>query len=63
MKKEKTFCPYCGTANLVNKQLLYVDEFGTHVFLCHLCKHEFSDISIREQEQETEKTYTNVLNQ
>lgn len=47
-----TYCPYCGTANLVKNQLRYIDEYGTHVFLCQMCKHVFSDLSI-EQEQET----------
>lgn len=48
-----TYCPYCGTANLVKNQLRYIDEYGTHVFLCQMCGHMFTDLSIRQEEQKT----------
>lgn len=50
--KERTICPYCGTANLVKNQLQYIDEYGTHVFKCQMCGQVFTDLAIK-QEQET----------
>jgi len=45
----KTYCPYCGTTNLVKNQLRYVDEFGTPTFQCQMCKRVFTDLSMKEE--------------
>ena len=59
----KTICPYCRTINFVNRQLLYVDDYGMSVYICQLCKKAFTDISIkRTQESEEEKEQVTNLN-
>ena len=47
--KERTYCPYCGTANLTDKQKR-IAESGI-VFVCHFCKNVFTDLSITNGEQ------------
>lgn len=42
---KRTFCPYCGTTNLVKGQLKYIDTFGTEIYKCQMCNHEFTDLS------------------
>jgi len=59
MTNERTFCPYCGTANLVNKQVRFI-EGGVVVFQCHLCKRAFTDLSITNEEIEKLQTLKNV---
>lgn len=49
--KQRTFCPYCGTANLVDKQIVF-SEGGMVVFQCHFCKNIFTDLSIQENDKE-----------
>lgn len=56
MATERTFCPYCGTANLVKKQLRYIDVNGVAIFQCHFCRHDFTDYSIQEQVKEELQT-------
>ena len=51
---KRTFCPYCGTANLVNKQLCFVEN-GLVVFKCHFCKKIFTDMSIDKDDLQTTK--------
>lgn len=48
--KQRTYCPYCGTANLINKQVRY-EESGIVVFQCHFCKNVFTDLSVTNVEQ------------
>ena len=60
MASDKTYCPYCGTANLAKTQLMYIDPDGTAVFQCQLCKHDFTDYSIQEQVKEELQTTQNV---
>ena len=58
--KEKTFCPYCGSANLVEKSICYEDK-GTLVFQCHFCKNIFTDLTIkREQIEDLQTNQKNV---
>lgn len=45
----RTYCPYCGTTNLVKNQLRYVDEFGWPIFQCQMCKRMFTDLSMKEE--------------
>ena len=47
--KETTNCPYCGTANLINRQLLYVDKFGVPTFQCKICGSWFTDFSLKDE--------------
>lgn len=49
MSNDRTYCPYCGTTNLVKNQLLYVDEFGWQIFQCQMCKRMFTDLSMKEE--------------
>ena len=49
MSNDRTYCPYCGTTNLVKNQLLFVDEFGWPVFQCQMCKQMFTDLSMKEE--------------
>lgn len=58
----KTICPYCRTINLVNRQLLYVDDYGMSVYICQLCKKSFTDLSIRIQETKEEKEQVTNFN-
>lgn len=55
--KQRTFCPYCGTANLVDKQLCY-SENGIATIQCHLCKRVFTDLSIRTESEQIEDLQT-----
>lgn len=45
----RTYCPYCGTTNLVKNQLRYVDEFCWPIFQCQMCKRMFTDLSMKEE--------------
>lgn len=55
---KRTFCPYCGTANLVDKQMCYNDENGVVVFKCHFCKNVFTDFSIQNDVEQIEDLQT-----
>ena len=60
--KPKTYCPYCGTANLIEKQLHY-NENGIPIIECHLCKKIFTDSLLqfeREQIEDLQTTKNNV---
>lgn len=64
--KDKTYCPYCGSANLVKNQIQCIEtqDFCVPTFKCNLCKKIFTDLSIQnsEQTEDLQTTLNNVKN-